>query len=221
MYGREFAMSLATLSGTLAMPSIQWTDDGRPLVTPPTICRSEEQVPKWTDIEEWGLVSTYNPKVPEVVSGSVAGFTFRFPNIPANAVSLVESRYGLGEPTGELVEMMHVTVDDWGVSLLTWLDVLTQQDLDAEAPLRSLRRTGEGLSVWAVDEATMSLPTQPRQITIMMRNPSPISPGTFEWALSQTQAGVEPSTEHLLTERAGSDEPRTDQTSCDRCGLIR
>jgi hypothetical protein len=84
-------------------------------------------------------------------------------------------------------------VDGWFDALRSWIEVLTQQDLNHRHPSYDVEFPAAGLFVWSDDQFK-----GPGQVKLNWPQFRPISLPAWTWALGQVAAGNRPATEHLL-----------------------
>jgi hypothetical protein len=146
---------------------------------------------------EWGRISSWNPTRRQVYEAHVAVALL---SMQAKREELAYGGRirGRGAPEGLLVDAIFGSLDPWLDRLRNWIEVLVEQDLDPDHPLRSHSVMAEGLTLLALDDDLVSSPRRANQITILGREEEPVNLPTLRRAATLASAGLDPGTAHLL-----------------------
>jgi len=136
---------------------------------------------------------------------SIALTRVAFVASPSANRDLPTHRLEKGDRRAGLAYTLLDRIDDWFDALRSWIEVLTQQDLNHRHPSYDVQFPAEGLFLWSDDQFKA-----PGQIKLNWPQFRPLSMPLWAWALEQVAADRRPATEHLLMRDARAALARTD-----------
>jgi hypothetical protein len=200
--GKTVRFQIAGRAARLVLPRLEWQGD-RPHVVPPSMPPDVlRHLTHWTTDSdgwelEWGQISSWSPTRREAREAYIAVALL---SIKAKAEELTYggSVRGRGAPEGPLVDEVFESLDPWLHRLRNWIEVLVDQDLDPDHPLRSVSVMAEGLTLLTVDGDVISSPRTANHLTIVRREEEPVTLPMLRRAAALASSGHDPVTAHLL-----------------------
>jgi hypothetical protein len=204
-FGQTFPIVLGTLTGTITLPQVTWAESKPKVIAPlppgPTGGALERWIDQtyngWELFHFWGDVPSYKPAEKELIQSYVSAFLLNF-SVDKAALTYSNCLYGRGHPQGELITSIFNEIDVWFDRVRTWTEVCVDQDLDYEAPVTVVSRPGNGLSVVAMDDEGVSLPSTGNHIVVTMSSDELLTLPKFIQIVDLANKGALPSAAHCL-----------------------
>lgn len=210
--GKRYSVKIGGQRATLSLPKAawgqgKWGKDAPSLVAPSSglrsvvddsIARIATRAEESEDILDfWGMIGGHRQKTHRVTGAFVAAGLLSFVP-PASGITFSEYTHGLGAPQGPKLSELFDNIDHWFDLLRTWIELFGGQDLDADHPLSSAGRAGNGLTLLAFDGTDVSLPGENTTMKIIVRQIAPLTLGRLQRAIRLANADATPSDSWLL-----------------------
>ena len=210
--GKRYPVKIGGQRATLILPSVawgqgRWGKDDPSLVAPSSdlgsavdgrIERMAARADESGDVFDfWGMIGGYRQKPRCITGASVATGLLSFVT-PASGITFSDYMHGLGAPRGPKLSELFNDIDHWFDVLRTWIEMFGDQDLDADHPLSSGGRSGDGLRLLAFDGNEVSLLGENTVVQVVVRQIAPLTLGRLQRAIQLANADAMPSDSWLL-----------------------
>lgn len=204
-FGKRYATRLWGRHVIMSLPRLKWDEvTNKPVVLAPVIDElpltrgSGVVIPGHEDGIVWGKSGSWwtnSRRLPGAWLDTVAlEFT-----IPDRDIDFLDSKNGLGSPTGATVQTLFREVDMWFEGLLEWVGVAADQDTDYRDPLPDSRVEGVGLTIRAVSATRGRSSARSATTTAVLSRPAGmLSLHKFRRVVSLANRGESPSDSRLL-----------------------
>jgi hypothetical protein len=205
-FGKNLTVTIAGMTGEATTPSLAWNKDNEPYVVAPVIegelkrhvehyvTNSKDDIEKW---HFWGGVSSWNPKKHIALDARVGALLIRFKVDPSK---VTYSKYinGRGHPQGKEISALFKEIELWFERVAIWVEAAVDQDMNRDHSLSSMHMQGGGLSVFAIEGGTISLPAHASTIRINKRTSEMLKLPTLRKLIGYANNSTLPSDAHML-----------------------
>jgi hypothetical protein len=224
--GKSFPITVASRHGKATLPIVDWNSGrwgkGNPVLAAPATglgttpdgqllrfaTNREKNQPGMGDL--WGKVSAWRTEPQKVSTAFVRAMWLQF-RIRADDPLRDPQSADTNSPRELAYKEVYGDIDRWFEAFRTWLELMSDQDLDPEHPLPNGHSPGSGLSLFAFDQGKLDYFLGVRAISSIARMVTPLSVARLRLGFRQANANAVPSDARLLLRDAYA-ENRRDRT---------
>ncbi len=211
--GKSFPITVASRHGKATLPIVDWNSGrwgkGRPVLAAPASglgVTPEKQLLRFTSNREknepgrgdfWGQVSAWRTEPQRVSTAFVRAVWLQF-RIRATDPLRSPKSNDANSPRESAYAEVYGDIDRWFEAFRTWLELISDQDLDHEHPLPTGHSPGSGLSLFSFDENELDYFLGVRAISAIAHIVTPLSVARLRLGFRQANANALPSDARLL-----------------------
>lgn len=197
-FGGNVRVKIGGVAGSLLLPRLAWEGDRPVVMAPERLPHGGLDSERWAArIVSWGRVSSWNPsrRTVAIARAHAVGFRFR---VGRDEIKYSEYLFGRGHPVGNPIDLIFEGIDSWFDRFRTWLEVMTEQDLDHRALVGSGWVRGSGLELLTLDDGKASLPAFANSVVVTLDRTTPASLHVVRAASQFASDSATPPEDHLL-----------------------
>jgi hypothetical protein len=224
--GKSFPITVASRQGKATLPIVDWNSGrwgkGHPVLAAPFTglgATPDQQLLRFTSNREkgepgrgdfWGQVGAWRTEPERVSTAFVRAVWLQFRVRATDPLRGPQSNEA-NSPRESAYAEIYGDMDRWFETFRTWLELISDQDLDPEHPLPTGHSPGNGLSLFAFDQAELDYFLGVRAISAIAHMVTPLSVARLRLGFRQANLNVAPSDARLLLRDAYA-ETRRDRT---------
>jgi hypothetical protein len=211
--GKSFPITIASRHGKATLPIVDWNSGrwgkGNPVLAAPVTglgATPDKQLLRFTSNREkgepgrgdfWGQVSAWRAKPQTVSTAFVRAVWLQFRVRATDPLRSPQSNDATSPRESAYAEV-YGDMDRWFEALRTWLELISDQDLDPQHPLPTGHSPGSGLSLFSFDQAQLDYFLGVRTISSIAHMVTPLTVGRLRLGFRQANMNVAPSDARLL-----------------------
>jgi hypothetical protein len=196
--GKTLPVELGQIRGRMLLPHLNW-DGERPRLTTPSIT---EWATKTVEVEAQTKGGWGGPQLWDPVRNTVQHIYLRAVAIelqaPVGSFSFHHEPGGLGVPDGQAIDELFHSIAGWWARFGEWVELCTNQDMDADSPLHSSTSPGDGLALIGTDGEEISTPRFSNKLVLFTREVNPLTVANIRLIAKLVNQRAEPSDSHEL-----------------------
>jgi hypothetical protein len=221
--GKSFPITVASRRGKATLPIVDWNSGrwgkGRPVLSAPKTglgATPDKQLLRFTSNREksepgrgdfWGQVSAWRTEPQRVSTAFVRAVWLQF-RIRADDPLRDPQSADADSPRELAYQEVYGDIDRWFEAFRSWLELISDQDLDPENPLPNSHSPGSGLSLFAFDQTELDYFLGVRAISAIAHMVTPLTVSRLRWGFRQANANAVPSDARLLLRDAYAENRR-------------